>query len=365
MSPRPDPRPVPAGAGDQPAATRAAASRRSARSTAARFSRVAALLPVAVVALLLAGCGGSATPAPQTPADRPAVSRDVAPLEPALSVTDPRGTTVTVPAPPKRVVCLTGLCDDMVVELGLTPAGTSTPALLKNPVLLGDRAAQVPTVKGSFGSEDVESIAALRPDLVIGLGGVHEPLRAAIERFAPLWLVQPTTWEESVGYLRNLGSLTGRTAEATAGEQRFRTTLADGVEQARATGQADRKVLLMYGSADTIGVDTTDTVNGNLLATLYDYPFVPRGADVETASTYSVEEILAQAPDVVFAFSLLFSSADRTLTDQLADNPVWQQVPAVQARQVHEMDPRLWGSGRGTRSLGAMVEQSLAVVPGR
>jgi iron complex transport system substrate-binding protein len=354
--------PADAAAGSAAAARAVAAARPRASRIA---SRIASLLPVAVVALLLAGCGGTAAPAPDAAAERPAVSRDVAPLEPALTVTDPRGTAVTVPAPPTRIVCLTGLCDDMVVELGLTPAGTSTPALLKNPVLLGDRAAQVPTVAGSFGSEDVESIAALRPDLVIGLGGVHEPLRAAIERFAPLWLVQPTTWEDSVGYLRDLGSLTGRTAEATAGERRFRTTLADGVEQARASGKADRKVLLVYGSADTIGVDTTDTVNGNLLATLYDYPFVPRGADVETASTYSVEEILAQAPDVVFAFSLLFSSADRTLTDQLAANPVWAQVPAVQQGNVHEMDPRLWGSGRGTRSLGAIVTRSLAAVPGR
>jgi iron complex transport system substrate-binding protein len=37
----------------------------------------------------------------------------------------------------------------------------------------------------------------------------------------------------------------------------------------------------------------------------------------------------------------------------------------VQQGNVHEMDPRLWGSGRGTRSLGAIVTQSLAAVPGR
>lgn len=329
--------------------------------------RVLRLLPLLLTGVLLAACGTGTGTHQAEPAAPPAppVDRAVAPLQPALSVTDPKGTAVTLPQAPQRIVCLTGLCDDMVVELGLLPAGTSTPALLANPALLGERAAEVPVVAGSFGSEDVESIAALRPDLVIGLSGVHDPLRSAIEPFAPLWTTEPATWEESVGYLRALGALTGRTAEATAAEERFRATLADGVEQAQRTGQAGRRTVLIYGSADTIGVDTTGTVNGDLLSRLYDYPFAPRAADVETASTFSIEEILAQGPDVIFAFSLLFSAEDRRLTDQLADNPVWAQVPAVQQGAVHEVDPRLWGSGRGTRSLGAIVEQSLDLVPGR
>ncbi|MFP5021943.1 ABC transporter substrate-binding protein [Pseudonocardia phyllosphaerae] len=320
--------------------------------------------PVLLAAALLAGCstGGDPGASPQPPA--PPVDRAVAPLAPATTVTDPAGTTVGVGRPPKRIVCLSGLCDDMLVELGMTPTGTSTPALLANPALLGAKARSVPVVKGSFGSEDVESIAALKPDLVIGITGVHEPLRPAIERFAPVWLTEPRTWQDSVGYLRALGSLTGRTGEATAAEQRFRDTLADGVQQARDTGRAGRTVLLMYGSADSIGVDTTGTVNGDVLGTLYRYPFPPQGSDAESASTYSVEDILAKAPDVVFAYSLLFSSDDEKVTDQLAANPVWKQVPAVAQGQVHEMNARLWGSGRGTRSLGEIVRQSLAVVPG-
>jgi iron complex transport system substrate-binding protein len=83
------------------------------------------------------------------------------------------------------------------------------------------------------------------------------------------------------------------------------------------------------------------------------------------ASNYSVEELLTQAPDVVFVHSLLFGSDDRTLSAQLADNPVWALVPAVQHSAVHEVEPRLWGSGRGTRSLTAIVEQALALVPSR
>jgi iron complex transport system substrate-binding protein len=153
---------------------------------------------------------------------------------------DPKDVPIALPRPPERIVCLTGLCDDMVVELGLVPAGTSNPALLANPALLGDAAASVPVVAGSFGSEDVESIAALRPDLVIGLTGVHEPLAPAIERFVPLWLTEPKTWEESVGYLRALRALTGRTTQATDAEQRFRDTLADAVARTRETGQAER-----------------------------------------------------------------------------------------------------------------------------
>lgn len=321
------------------------------------------LLSAALLVAVLTAC---AAPPPATQVDAvpvPRIDRAVAPLEPALTVTDPAGTTVSLPAPPQRIVCLSGLCDDMLVELGLVPAGTSNPELLASPVLLGDGATAVPEVQGSFGSEDVESIAALDPDLVIGLTGVHDSLRPTVEAFAPLWLGEPGTWQESVGYLRALGALTGRVTEATAAEQRFRDTLADAVARTRETGQAERTVVLMYGSADSVGVDTTTSLKGDLLAQLYRYPFAAQGTDVQTASTYSVEAILAQQPDVALVYSLLFSPDDATLSEQLGGNPVWALVPAVQQGRVHEIDPRLWGSGRGTRSLAAVIEESLTLVP--
>jgi iron complex transport system substrate-binding protein len=121
----------------------------------------------------------------------------------------------------------------------------------------------------------------------------------------------------------------------------------------------------MYGSADAIGVDTTASLKGDLLAQLFRYPFPAKGTDAETASSYSLEELVAQAPDVAFVYSLLFSADDRTLSAQLAGNPVWALVPAVQQGGVHEIEPRLWGSGRGTRSLTAVIDEALALVPGR
>lgn len=322
---------------------------------------------VALCTLALAGCSaapseaGSTSTAPQ----RPHIEQKVRPLQAGLSITDPKGQRITLPERPERIVCLSGLCDDMVVELGLRPAGTSNPELLTHPALLGANGAAVPMVRGSFGNEDVESIAALRPDLVIGLTGVHEPLRAAIENFAPLWLTEPATWEESVGYLRGLGALTGRAEQATAAERAFRKHFAEAVRTSHDSGRAGTRAVLLYGSVDSIGVDTAQSLKGHLLSQLFDYPFPAKSADVETAGNYSVEELLSKRPDVAFVYSLLFSESDRTLSEQLADNPVWQRIPAVQSGQVHEMHAKLWGSGRGTRSLAAILDEALARVPAR
>ncbi|GGM58108.1 iron siderophore-binding protein [Longimycelium tulufanense] len=320
-----------------------------------RLARAAAVLAGTA---LLASCSSATSSAPpnQSP---PSINVSVAPLEPALHVTDPHGQEITLPAAPERIVCLTGLCDDALAELGVKPAGTSSPTLLTHPALLGAAGAGVAVVPGTFGSEDVEAVAGMRPDLVIGLEGVHDALRPAITRFAPLWTVGPKDWQESVGYLRALGALTGRTQQAADAERRFRQKLADAVRTSRERGLRDRTVLVMYGSADSISVDTADSLTGRLLGELFGYPWPARGTDADTASTYSVEEILAKQPDVVFVYSLLFSPTDKKLSEQLADNPVWGQVKAVQHGNVHETHAKLWGAGRGTRSLGAIVDEAL------
>ncbi|QFU88309.1 ABC transporter substrate-binding protein [Amycolatopsis sp. YIM 10] len=312
----------------------------------------------AALALTLSACAGG--PAESAGAAPPAaVDRAVAPLEPSLRITDPHGRELALTAPPQRIVCLSGLCDDLTTELGIVPAGTSNPRLLGHPVLLGDAGASVPVVRGSFGSEDVESIAALKPDLVIGLSGVHDGLTSTVGQFAPLWLTEPKTWQESVGYLRNLGALTGRVEEAKRAEERFRAMLADTVDKRGQQGTA----VLMYGSVDAIGVDNADSLKGDLLAHLFNYPFPAKNSDVDTASNYSVEELLARQPDVIFVYSLLFTSDAVPLSRQLADNPVWREIPAVKTGAVHEMNPDLWGKGRGTRSLTAIVREAVDKAP--
>ncbi|RJL24230.1 ABC transporter substrate-binding protein [Bailinhaonella thermotolerans] len=351
------------------------------------YGRTRALAGMIAMAGLLAACGGTGPDAGARSAASASAASPTSPTSPAspaspavgaaspspvpratavahsLSVTGPDGKRITLRDRPRRIVCLTGICDDILVELGLVPAATTTPKLLTRPDYLGAAGAKVPVVPGSFGNEDVARIAELEPDLVIGLAGVHDQLRAAVERFAPLWVVKVDDHEDSVGYLRAVAALTGRGEAQAVAEDRFRARLAAARAEARARGLDRKTVLAMYGGS-AVGVNTTDDVLGNFLSGFFRYPWPGKGGGFETAQAYSLEEILAKAPDMIFVQSFAFGPDARKVTDLYRDNPVWKRVPAVANGKVFEVAPELWASGRGTRAFGLIIGEAFARAAG-
>ncbi|WP_169807842.1 ABC transporter substrate-binding protein [Actinomadura hibisca] len=311
--------------------------------------------------LVLAGCGSgeAAAPARSAPA---APTASATPVAASLKTTDPAGKSLTLDKAPQRIVCLTGICDDALIELGLRPAATTTPKLISRPDYLGAEGARIPVIPGAFGGEDVKKIAEARPDLVIGLAGVHDNLRAAVQKFAPLWVVEVKKPEDSVGYLRSLAALTGRGAQQAQAENRFNAKLADGTRRAKAAGLDKKRALAMYGGGN-VGVNTTDDILGSFLSRYFAYPWPSKGGGFETAQAYSLEEILAKAPEVVFVQSFAFGKA-KPVTETYRDNPVWKRIPAVAAGKVFEVQPELWASGRGTRAFGIILDEALAKAAG-
>lgn len=271
------------------------------------------------------------------------------PVATASTITDVRGNTITVDAPPERVLCLVSLCDDMLLELGMRPVAR-TGELLEHPAFLGDEAAQVPKVPGGFLDLDVESIIGMEPDLVIGLFGSHDTLAPALSGTAPLWLTDSNSIEESIRYLRDLGALTGRGEQAVAAETAFRDKLAT------ATVDRDTTALVIFGQGGTFEIGTGGYL-GELLGRLYDFPWQQTGEFVGS-SPYSVEEIAGTGADVIFALNHNADPAAPSYAATLAQDPLWQQISAVRTGAMHEVSPDLWGNGRGTRSLGAVLDEA-------
>ncbi|MFF8957583.1 ABC transporter substrate-binding protein [Streptomyces sp. NPDC014894] len=306
-----------------------------------------------VLGSLLAGCGspdggedgGAGKPVRTDPR--------AAPIEPARKITDVRGVTVHTPRPPKRVVCLVALCDDMLAELGMTPVATNS-ALLAHPKFLGPKkAGKIPAVPGGFLSPEAEAILSHRPDLVIGLKDTHGKLAPALEGATVFWPVQPGDWTDSVGYLRGLAALTGRTAEGERAERAFRHKLARAEER-----RTDATSLIIFGGDENFGVATPgNDVTAGLFPKLSHYPWKSRGVE----GSYSMEEILARDVDVLFVETLSFGApSDGSLSEKLAKNPLWSRIPAVRDGRVYEVDAEVWAKGRGTRSLGIVLDEALA-----
>ncbi|MDG4865274.1 ABC transporter substrate-binding protein [Streptomyces sp. T-3] len=312
-------------------------------------------IAVALAGSVLAGCG--ATDEPTGDDKAPAGAKTdvtVKPIKAAREVTDANGVKISLKKQPKRVVCLFALCDDILTELGIVPTATNS-TLLAHPDFLGEnKAKQVDVIPGGFIAPEVEAILSHKPDLVIGLEDTHGKLAPALKGATTFWPMQPEKWQDSVGYLRNVAALTGRTAEGEKAEKTFRAKLAE-AEQAK----SDKTALVIFGSDENFGVATPGTdVTAGLFPKLADYPWKSRGVE----GSYSLEEILARDVDVLFVETLAFGEADGKLSDKLAKNPLWEKIPAVRNGDVHEVNSEVWAKGRGTRSLGIVLDEATAAL---
>ncbi|OAH09971.1 ABC transporter substrate-binding protein [Streptomyces jeddahensis] len=311
-------------------------------------------ITAAIVGSALVGCGASAEPAGEETTAAKKTDVTVEPIKAAQELTDTNGVNVSLEKEPERIVCLFALCDDILTELGIVPTATNSALLAHSDFLGKEKAKEVDVIPGGFIAPEVEAILSHKPDLVIGLEDTHGKLAPALKDATTFWPMQPETWEDSVGYLRDVAALTGRTAEGEKAEKTFRTKLAEAEKN-----KSDKTALIIYGSDENFGVATPETdVGASLLPKLADYPWKSRGVE----GSYSLEEILAADVDVLFVETMSFGEADGKLSEKLAKNPLWGKIPAVKNGDVHEVDSEVWAKGRGTRSLGILLDEATAAL---
>ncbi len=317
--------------------------------------RVRGWITAAIAGSVLVGCGASTEPAGEgAAAAGTRTDVTVKPIKATRELTDANGVKISLEKEPRRIVCLFALCDDILTELGIVPTATNS-ELLAHPDFLGEkRVKEVDIIPGGFIAPEVEAILSHKPDLVIGLEDTHGKLAPALKDATTFWPMQPETWQDSVGYLRDAAALTGRTAQGEKAEKTFRTKLAEAERT-----KSDKTALVIYGSDENFGVATPGTdVVGGLFPKLADYPWKSRGVE----GSYSLEEILARDVDVLFVETIAFGDADGKLSEKLAKNPLWEKIPAVRNGDVHEVNSEVWAKGRGTRSLGIVLDEATAAL---
>ena len=130
---------------------------------------------------------------------------------PWLDTTDGLGRTVSLAAPPQRVVSLVPSQTELLADLGLDDEVVGLTRFCVHPT--GWKAAK--TIVGGTKNVDVERVRGLAPDLVVA--NKEENVREQVEAiaaFCPVYVTDVADVDGAVAMIRAVGALVGRDARA-------------------------------------------------------------------------------------------------------------------------------------------------------
>jgi iron complex transport system substrate-binding protein len=129
----------------------------------------------------------------------------------ALTLTDQTGRSLTLPAPPRRIVSLVPSVSETLFAIGAQDALVGVTDFCDYP----PAARRKPRVGGML-APSLETLVGLRPDLVVATpSGNREETFTELGRLGiPVYLVDPVRVADVLDLIARLGALTGRDAEA-------------------------------------------------------------------------------------------------------------------------------------------------------
>ncbi|MBA2946722.1 ABC transporter substrate-binding protein [Streptomyces himalayensis] len=331
----------------------------------------AAVALVVAATLSLAACGGSSdsgegsAKATAGASDKKAVAQggedfgdaakktaemgtDAGPGEWPRTVTHAMGET-EIKSQPKRVVVLDVGELDNVVSLGIKPVGLApTEGSPELPSYLKKDAGS-PTNVGTINNLNLEAIAALKPDLILG-----SQLRAA-DKYDELKQIAPTifslrpgfTWKEN--YLLNAAAL-DKTAEAKsqlAAYDKKVAALSDKLGADKPTVSMVRYlpdgVIRLYANASFIGTILKDAGIPR-----------PKNQDIEDLAAEVSAENIDQA-DADYIFTGVYGDPKATDKSKAQGNPLWKNLKAVKAGHAYDVPDETWYLGLGVTAANEVV----------
>ncbi|WP_371529468.1 iron-siderophore ABC transporter substrate-binding protein [Streptomyces sp. NBC_01283] len=342
---------------------------RSSRSVRPRRHRAAAAVAVAVAgALSLAACGsgddsgksdnGSGSKAVAQGGDDFAKAAEqtakmgttAKPGEFPRTITHARGRT-ELKARPERVVVLDVGELDNVVSLGIKPVGYAPtegddgiPGYLK-------KDAGNPKDVGTINALNLEAIANLKPDLIIGSELRAAKLYPQLDKIAPtVFSIRPGfTWKEN--YLLNAAAL-DRTAEAKAKLGAYEKKAKALGEEIGDGGKKPTITMLRY-MPDRVRL----YAKASFIGTILDDTGLPRPKNQQVndlATEISTEKI--DEADADWIFTGVYGDAKKTGRTEAEKNPLWKKLGAVEDGQAKDVPDETWYLGLGVTAANEVLD---------
>jgi iron complex transport system substrate-binding protein len=255
-----------------------------------------------------------------------------------------------VTANPQRIVVLDNGALDNLLALGVKPIGATTVSL-EDPFFtyLGEQTQGIETL-GTIDQPNLESIAKMKPDLILGSKDTHEAI------YSQLTQIAPTVFTETLGvdWKGNLKIQADAVGKVTEGDKLIADYEArvDELKSKLGDKLGTTHVSILRARGDHIRIYLSESFSGKMIEDI-GFPRPPAQSEKDFAKKVTEEQIADIDGDIIFWFT---REPDNLLQKKVMSNPLWADLKAVQANQVHEVSSETWLSGMGVQSVNLILD---------
>lgn len=330
---------------------------------------------LAVLALFVSACGGGEDTTADSAATEPPATETATATQTAeggpVSIEGVNG-PVELDAPAEDVVALEWTYAEDLLAVGLEPVGVADVAGYRDWVDVEPALGESVTDVGTRQEPSLESIAALEPDLIIGVQFRHEAILDQLADIAPTVLFNPyptteeglTQFEEMTQTFTTIAEAVGEADQAQSVLDRMQATFDEVGSELSATNLDTDRFALAQGftaeDAPTIRMFTSNAMAVEILEELGLENAWPGELETYGFNTVDVEP-LTRIGDANFLY--VAQEEDNIFTGALADNPVWQDLEFVQADHVYPLGGDTWLFG-GPLSAEVLARDVASVLTG-
>lgn len=272
---------------------------------------------------------------------------------------------VTLDEPAKKVVVLEWTYAEDLLAVGVQPAGMADIESYGDYVNIEPHLDDTVIDVGGRQEPNLEAIAEIDPDLIIGVDFRHTAMLEELERIAPTVIFNPYPEDESIDLYQEMETTFLEIAKAVDKTEEADQVLADleeKYEESAAEIEAadletkDVILTLAYSGpqAPEIRVFTPNSMASIILERIgLNNVHEPEQFEVFGSSTFNVEG-LVQYEDANYLYTV--PDEDNIYENQLAGNAVWENLNFVQEGRTYDLGPDTWLYG-GPLSAETLMNQ--------
>ncbi|MFP3121693.1 iron-siderophore ABC transporter substrate-binding protein [Ectobacillus funiculus] len=318
------------------------------------------LMLVLSVSLLLGACGKQE----EQPKEEATKTTETYTVKHAMGTTEIKGT-------PKRIVILTNEGTEALLAMGIKPVG-AVQSWLGDPWYdhIKDKMKDVQVV-GTESEVNVEAIAALKPDLIIGNKIRQEKIYDQLNAIAPTVFAETLRgdWKENFKLY----------AKAVNQEEKGNEVLKKYDDHVAALkkklgDKVNQEVSVVRFMAGKTRIYYTDSFSGVILNELgfkrakqQEALFTPDNKLGNLAIEVGKEAIPQMDGDLLFYFTYA-PAGDQAALDTEKDwtnDPLWKNLNAVKSGNVHQVDDAIWNTAGGVLAAEQVLDEIEKMVLGK